>query len=61
MTDEPAVFVVDDDPSVRRSVVRLLETAGLRVEEGLGRQRRFWSVSPLTVQGVSSSTCGCPG
>ena len=32
MTDEPAVFVVDDDSSVRRSVVRLLETAGLRVE-----------------------------
>ena len=30
--DEPTVFVVDDDPSVRRSVVRLLETAGLRVE-----------------------------
>ena len=31
MTDEPTVFVVDDDPSVRRSVVRLLETAGFRV------------------------------
>ena len=31
MTDEPTVFVVDDDPSVRRSVVRLLESAGLRV------------------------------
>lgn len=32
MTDEPTVFVVDDDRSVRRSVVRLLETVGLRVE-----------------------------
>jgi FixJ family two-component response regulator len=32
MRDEPTVFVVDDDPSVRRSVVRLLESAGLRVE-----------------------------
>ncbi|MDP6580059.1 MAG: response regulator transcription factor [Vicinamibacterales bacterium] len=32
MTVEPKVFVVDDDRSVRRSVVRLLETAGLRVE-----------------------------
>jgi FixJ family two-component response regulator len=31
MTDEPTVFVVDDDPSVRRSVVRLLEASGLRV------------------------------
>ncbi|HJN44610.1 MAG: DNA-binding response regulator [Acidobacteria bacterium] len=32
MTVEPMVFVVDDDRSVRRSVVRLLETAGLLVE-----------------------------
>jgi FixJ family two-component response regulator len=32
MMDEPTVFVVDDDPSVRRSVVRLLESAGLRVQ-----------------------------
>jgi len=32
MLEEPTVFVVDDDPSVRRSVVRLLESAGLRVE-----------------------------
>ena len=32
MTDEATVFVVDDDPSVRRSVVRLLKTAGYRVE-----------------------------
>jgi FixJ family two-component response regulator len=32
MIEEPTVFVVDDDPSVRRSVVRLLESAGLRVE-----------------------------
>ena len=30
--DGLTVFVVDDDRSVRRSVVRLLETAGLRVE-----------------------------
>ena len=40
MTDEPAVFVVDDDPSVRRSVVRLLETAGLRVA-GFGSAEAF--------------------
>ena len=32
MTDGPTVIVVDDDHSVRRSVARLLETAGLRVE-----------------------------
>ena len=32
MTVEPMVFVVDDNRSVRRSVVRLLESAGLLVE-----------------------------
>lgn len=32
MTGEPTVFVVDDDHSVRRSVVRLLKAAGFRVE-----------------------------
>ena len=32
MIEEPTVFVVDDDPSGRRSVVRLRESAGLRVE-----------------------------
>lgn len=45
MTDEPAVFVVDDDPSVRRSVVRLLETAGLRVE-GFGSAEAFLEREP---------------
>ena len=30
--DRPTVFVVVDDQSVRRSVVRLLKTAGLRIE-----------------------------
>ena len=29
---EPLVFVVDDDPSVRRSLKRLLEAAGWEVE-----------------------------
>ncbi len=32
MSDDATVFVVDDDPSVRRSVVRLLRTAGYQVE-----------------------------
>lgn len=33
MTDPPAiVFVVDDDPSVRRGLDRLLRAAGMRVE-----------------------------
>src|ERR1700737_2812073 len=28
----PVVFVVDDDPSVRRAIKRLVESVGLRVE-----------------------------
>src|SRR6202011_4429415 len=28
----PVVFVVDDDPSVRRAIKRLIESVGLRVE-----------------------------
>ena len=40
MTDAATVFVVDDDESVLRSVVRLLETAGLRVE-GFGSAESF--------------------
>jgi FixJ family two-component response regulator len=30
--DTPTVFVVDDDPSIRRALGRLLRSAGLRVE-----------------------------
>ena len=29
---EPVVFVVDDDPSVRRSTERLIRSAGLKVQ-----------------------------
>ena len=32
MTEAPIVFVVDDDPAVRRVIKRLLESMGLRVE-----------------------------
>ena len=34
------VFVVDDDPSVRRAIKRLVESVGLRVE-GLGSAQEF--------------------
>jgi FixJ family two-component response regulator len=47
MTDEATVFVVDDDASVLRSVVRLLETAGLRVE-GFGSAESFLEREPAT-------------
>src|SRR5438552_11047915 len=32
MEPDPVVFVVDDDPSVRRSTERLLRAAGLKVQ-----------------------------
>jgi FixJ family two-component response regulator len=32
MTEAPIVFVVDDDPTLRRVIKRLLESVGLRVE-----------------------------
>ncbi|MDA1092283.1 MAG: response regulator transcription factor [Acidobacteria bacterium] len=48
--DEPTVFVVDDDPSVRRSVVRLLESAGLRVQ-GFASGEAFLERKPLTGPG----------
>jgi FixJ family two-component response regulator len=32
MSEVPVVFVVDDDPSVRRAIKRLVESVGLRVE-----------------------------
>jgi FixJ family two-component response regulator len=34
------VFVVDDDPSIRRAIKRLVESVGLRVE-GLGSAQEF--------------------
>jgi FixJ family two-component response regulator len=45
MTGAPIVFVVDDDPAVRRVIKRLLESVGLRVElfgsaEEFGRSER---------------------
>ncbi len=32
MTTKPTVFIVDDDPSVRRGLIRLLKAAGLAAE-----------------------------
>jgi FixJ family two-component response regulator len=41
----PLVFVVDDDPSVRRSVTRLLESAGYAVE-AFASAREFLARAP---------------
>jgi FixJ family two-component response regulator len=45
MTVSPLVFVVDDDPSVRRSVTRLLESSGYAVE-AFASAREFLARSP---------------
>ena len=37
---DPTVFVIDDDPSVRRAIKRLVESVGLRVE-ALGSAKEF--------------------
>jgi FixJ family two-component response regulator len=44
-TVAPMVFVVDDDPSVRTSLARLLEAAGYRVETFLSA-REFLACAP---------------
>lgn len=36
----PTVFVIDDDPSIRRAIKRLVESVGLRVE-ALGSAKEF--------------------
>jgi FixJ family two-component response regulator len=41
----PAVFVVDDDPSVRKSLTRLLAAAGYAVE-AFASARDFWAREP---------------
>jgi RNA polymerase sigma factor (sigma-70 family) len=44
-TVRPIVFVVDDDPSVRDAIGRLLGTVGLAVK-GLGSAREFMAIEP---------------
>jgi FixJ family two-component response regulator len=44
----PTVFVVDDDPSVRRAIKRLIGTVGLRVES-FGSAQEFLQSSRLNV------------
>ena len=40
MNDVPVIAIVDDDPSVRRSLVRVVQTAGY-VAEGFASAREF--------------------
>ncbi|HEY0590518.1 MAG TPA: response regulator [Thermoanaerobaculia bacterium] len=45
MADEPIIWIVDDDPSVRRSLVRLVRSAGIRACE-FASAREFLDASP---------------
>ena len=61
MTGPPAplVFIVDDDPSVRKSLARLIRAAGYNVE-AFASAREFLARPPTMGPAASSSTCGCP-
>jgi FixJ family two-component response regulator len=56
----PKVFVVDDDPSVRKSLTRLLASAGYRVE-AFASAREFLAREPYAGPCAWCWTCGCPG
>lgn len=43
---EPTVFVIDDDPAVRRSMVALLSTAGIRAETYASAREFFAAFDP---------------
>jgi FixJ family two-component response regulator len=47
-TDEPIVFVVDDDPSMRRALTNLFESVGLQVE-ALGSAQEMLQSKPPDV------------
>lgn len=45
MTDEPIIWIIDDDESVRRSLVRLVRAAGIRALD-FASAREFLDASP---------------
>jgi len=50
MTEQPTVFVVDDDASVRKALQRLLGSQGYRVERPSAPPRSTWRTSPARAQ-----------
>lgn len=50
MTDEPIVYIVDDDPSIRKSLSGLIRSAGLNVQV-------FGDVGSFLAQGRSEGPC----
>jgi FixJ family two-component response regulator len=56
--EQPIVFVVDDDESMRRALTNLFQSVGLRVEV-FGSAPNCCGVSYHMLQAVWSSTSGC--
>ena len=57
---EAIIFVVDDDPEVRISTARLLQSADLKVET-FGSAQQFLNGRPPMRPAAWSSMCACPG
>jgi FixJ family two-component response regulator len=53
------VFIVDDDPSVRKSLARVVRAAGYEVEV-FASAREFLARPPTTAPAACCWTCGCP-
>ena len=58
VSERAVVFVVDDDPSMRRSLESLLRSVGLDVRLFSSAQE-FMQADGPTHRAASSSTCGC--
>ena len=56
----PTVFVIDDDPSIRRAIKRLVESVGLRVET-LGSAKEFLRTKVPDVPGCLILDVRLPG
>jgi CheY-like chemotaxis protein len=56
----PIVFVIDDDPSLRRAIKRLVQSVGLDVET-LGSAKEFLSTSGLDVPSCIILDARLPG
>jgi FixJ family two-component response regulator len=52
------VFVVDDDPSVRKSLTRLIGSAGYAVE-AFASPGSSWRANGIPVRAAWCWTCGC--
>ncbi len=56
----PLVCIVDDDPSVRKSLARLVRVAGYRRRGHSSRRASSWRAPSTMAPAASCWTCGCP-